>query len=284
MKKFALQEEFVQVPNATAKAVESENNISLQALGLIVNLWSYNVEKWELHKTELYKRYGKNKETSVKNAWNELKENRYIVEFKYRNGKKWEYVYVYRVSPFSDKEIAEIYQEGQEEYGEIWGLDFQDLKMETPKWRPQNQDIRNIESKTDSIKEKPIKEIDNPNLNLETKNNSNKTDENLLWNLEIPMQIKQKIKTKIKADDLQLSATQILDIENAYYHQIDKGLIIPDCSNEDDLLNDFGFAQTLIAILDKVNVTEIKSMKAIIDNWVEKGFSYKFDKNRSVFR
>lgn len=282
MKKYALKQEFVQVPNATAKAVEQENNISLQALGLIVNLWSYNVEEWELHKTELYKRYGQNKKTSVSNAWDELMENNYIIEFKYRNGKHWEYVYIYRIQPFSEEEKSEIMDESAQEYGLSSTSDFQHLKMSSPKCTAQNQHIRNIESKKNSIKETSIKEIDNPNPNLgrEDKNNI----EDTIWNLEIPMPLKQKIKTKIKANHLNLTENQILDIENAYHYQIDKGLVVPDCSNEDDWLNDYDFAQTLIAIFDKVNVTEIKSMKAIIDNWVEKGFSYKFDNNRSIFK
>lgn len=133
MRKWKLEREFVQVPNETALA--PEETISLQALGLIVNLWSYNTETWELHKTELYKRYVKNKEVSVKSAWNELMEAGYIIEYKYRVGKKWEYEYYYRITPFTAEERAEILEFAKEEHGEIWGLDFQDLKMKTSKPR-----------------------------------------------------------------------------------------------------------------------------------------------------
>ena len=59
---------FVQILNETAKAVEEKDNpspISLEALGLLVNLWSYDGETWDLHKTELYKRYAKIKKSSV---------------------------------------------------------------------------------------------------------------------------------------------------------------------------------------------------------------------------
>ncbi|MDY7965754.1 hypothetical protein U0F29_32460, partial [Bacillus thuringiensis] len=115
MKKMKLEKEYVQVPNETAVAVETRNNneipedcLSLQALGLIVNLWSYNTEEWELHKTELYKRYGKNKEVSVKNAWKELMDANYIIEYKFRVGKKWDYEYYYRIKPFTDEERKEI--------------------------------------------------------------------------------------------------------------------------------------------------------------------------------
>lgn len=128
------------VPIETAQAVQEnrENPISLQALGLLVNLLSYP-STWDLHKTELYKRFEKNKEDSVKSAWNDLIEANYIIEFKYRSGKKWEYVYYFRKAPFSPEEKAEILDTAKNEFGEIWGLDFQVLKMETRKSRG-NQD------------------------------------------------------------------------------------------------------------------------------------------------
>lgn len=124
------------VPIETAQAVQEnrEKPISLQSLGLLVNLLSYP-STWELHKTELYKRYGKNKEDSVKSAWNDLIAANYIIEFKYRSGKKWEYVYYFRKAPFSLEEKAKILDMAKDEYGEIWGLDFQVLKMETRKPR-----------------------------------------------------------------------------------------------------------------------------------------------------
>ncbi len=61
----------INLPIATAQAVQknNENPISLEALGLLVNLLSYP-STWELHKTELYKRFSKNKESSVRTAWN----------------------------------------------------------------------------------------------------------------------------------------------------------------------------------------------------------------------
>lgn len=149
MKKWKLEREYVEVPNVTAVAVETRNNngnkekcISLQALGLIVNLWSYNTEEWELHKTELYKRYGKNKETSVKNAWKELIDANYIIEYKFRVGKKWDYEYYYRIKPFTDKERGEILAYAKQEHGQIWGLDFQDLKMKTSKSRDNKKELK----------------------------------------------------------------------------------------------------------------------------------------------
>lgn len=132
------------LPVATAQAVQEnrENPISLEALGLLVNLLSYPTT-WELHKTELYKRFAKHKETSVKSAWNDLMNANYIIEFKYRVGKKWEYVYYFRKVPFTAEEKAEILANAEKEYGDIWGLDFQDLKMETSNSRGNQKTILN---------------------------------------------------------------------------------------------------------------------------------------------
>lgn len=131
----------VSVPIETAQSVQGnrENPVSLEALGLLVNLLSYPM-KWELHKTELYKRFAKNKETSVRSAWKDLMEAGYIIEFKYRVGKKYEYVYYLRKVTFTADEQAEVLENARNEHGEIWGLDFQDLKMESSKPRA-NKDL-----------------------------------------------------------------------------------------------------------------------------------------------
>lgn len=136
----------VSVPISTAQAVQanSENPISLQALGLLTNLISYP-DTWELHKTELYRRYAKNKEDAVKSAWNDLLATNYIIEFKYRVGKKWEYVYYFRKVPFSPEEKAEILANAEKEYGEIWGLDFQVSKFRSGKPRGNQKNILNTD-------------------------------------------------------------------------------------------------------------------------------------------
>jgi len=128
------------VPVATAQAVQknNENPISLEALGLLVNLLSYP-STWELHKTELYKRFGKHGERSVKAAWNDLMSANYIIEFRYRSGRKYEYVYYFRKVPFTNEEKAEILDAATKQFGEIWGLQNEDPKLKTSKRRG-NQD------------------------------------------------------------------------------------------------------------------------------------------------
>ncbi|PEN09700.1 hypothetical protein [Bacillus pseudomycoides] len=203
MKKWRLEREYVQVPNETAVAVElresePEECISLQALGLIVNLWSYNTEEWELHKTELYKRYGKNKEVSVKNAWKELMDANYIIEYKFRVGKKWDYEYYYRITPFTAEEREEILAFAEKEHGQIWGLDFQDLKMKTSKPRDNKYIIneKQINKKEDD---------DIPNVSL--------SDETINQNLNIELKEQQEIHIpKLSDDDLLWITDKVRDI------------------------------------------------------------------------
>ena len=163
-KKRTFEREYVQVPNETAQASQiyvnkklNENPLSLEAQGLLLNLWSYP-DTFEVHKTELYKRFAYNKETSVKRAWKCLIDTGYMVEYKYRDGKRWEYVYEFSILPFTEEQRQIIWQEATEEYGEIWGLDFPDLKMETSNCGPQEPEISNTLPKQDLIKEILIKE------------------------------------------------------------------------------------------------------------------------------
>ncbi len=152
-------EPFVMVPNRTAKAPEMKNNenpISLEALGLIVNLMHY-ADGWELHKTEIYKRFAFNKETSVKKAWNELIKAGYMVEYKYRVGKRWEYEYIYNIVPYTEEQRMIIWEEALGEHGKVWGLDFQDLKMKSSKCGPQNQEISNTKLTKDKLTKDKLK-------------------------------------------------------------------------------------------------------------------------------
>lgn len=132
------------VPVATAQAVQknNENPISLEALGLLVNLLSYPTT-WELHKTELYKRFEKHGERSVKAAWNDLVDANYIIEFKYRVGKKYEYVYYFRKVPFTSEEKAEILDTATKEFGAIWGLQNEVPKVKSSKRRGNQKNILN---------------------------------------------------------------------------------------------------------------------------------------------
>lgn len=111
IKNFKKNVPFEQIPRELLQACDTNSkhnkNLSLQAIGLLCNIRSY-AESWDLHKTELYKRYAKNKEASVRRAWDELVENDYIVQLKRREGNKYKYIYYVTVYPFTESDIAEI--------------------------------------------------------------------------------------------------------------------------------------------------------------------------------
>jgi hypothetical protein len=124
----------ISIPVQTAQSVQVNNDdpISLEALGLLINLLSYP-NSWELHKLELYKRFGKNKKTSVMSAWDELVRTNYIIQYRYRVGRKDEYVYYYRKVPFTPEEKAQILDTARVEHSENWSSDFRIPKKGFPK-------------------------------------------------------------------------------------------------------------------------------------------------------
>lgn len=182
MRKRKYEKQFVQILNETARAVEEKDNlnpISLEALGLLVNLWSYDIETWDLHKTELYKRFAKNKKTSVTSAWDELVKAKYIHEVKFRQGRKWEYIYYYRPEAFSQYEIDEIEAEIVEEYGLSSTADFQQLKFNSSNSTAQNTHIIKTESTKEKSKQKKIIKDSFVNKGI-SKNMENSSKEQLL--------------------------------------------------------------------------------------------------------
>lgn len=185
MKKRTFEREYVQVPNETAQASQvyinkelNENPIPLESKGLLLNLWSYP-ESFDVNKTELYKRFAYNKERSVKRAWKFLIDAGYMIEYKYRVGKKWEYEYIFNILPYTEEQRQIIWQEAIEEYGEIWGLEFEDCKMKSSKCGPQSVEESNTLLKQDLTKAKQTKTKDK---NLVNKGLENLPEKNLLEN------------------------------------------------------------------------------------------------------
>lgn len=111
IKHFKKDKGYELIPRELLQACDKKSDfckeLSLQAIGLLVNLQSYP-ETWVISKSELYKRYSKNGKTSVANAWNELVENNFIVQFHKREGKTNQYVYYFSLTPFTENDIKEI--------------------------------------------------------------------------------------------------------------------------------------------------------------------------------
>lgn len=136
VKVYKQENPFEMIPRTTLQ----DSSISLQALGLLVNVCSYP-DTWQIYKTELYKRFDKNKETSVRNAWKELIEAGYVMEKKYRKGRKWEYEYAIRTTPFTEEEKVSFKGTDEEE------KEANDHFLRTGFSRPQNGDLKMETSK-----------------------------------------------------------------------------------------------------------------------------------------
>lgn len=92
------------IPRQLLQAPEKDD-MSLEALGLILNLKSYK-DDWVIRKTELYHRYPFNKERSVRNAWNDLEKCNYAKTIKIREGSKYNYHYFYDIVPFDTNNFS----------------------------------------------------------------------------------------------------------------------------------------------------------------------------------
>lgn len=128
-----------------------------------------------------------------------------------------------------------------------------------------NINLKGLNSTSEGVKDNPnLKEIDPINI---------------LWHLDMPMHIKNKIKIMIADKSINLSVKQVQEIGDAYNYQISNKYIKPDCE-ADDLtgINDKEFRWTLEKMLLTVPGHEIGSMRAIIDKWVKLAYDFKVKK------
>ncbi|WP_019157267.1 hypothetical protein [Robertmurraya massiliosenegalensis] len=103
----------------------------------------------------------------------------------------------------------------------------------------------------------------------------------LLWDTDLPMTLKQRIKIMIRNNEINLQPNQLLEIEDAYKYQISKGFIIPDCSLDDiEAINDFEFTNTICKML--TTVIDIYNMRGMIKEWVEQAYTYKKDQHATL--
>lgn len=148
--------------NAESKA------LSLQAIGLLCNLQSYP-ENWEIHKTELYSRYEKNGRRQIQNAWNELVDSNYIVQFKVYNGNKLDYFYYFSVYPITEDQIKELEKKHNSE----------SVKRFELKEKEKNTTVQNEQYSNDGISST----VQNEQYNLYSKDlNSTKRTDNIIHN------------------------------------------------------------------------------------------------------
>ncbi len=215
-----------------------DEELSLQAIGLLSNLQSYP-EDWELNKTEVYNRYKKNKRTSVANAWEELVEEKYIVQLRRRNGKKWDYIYYFNLERFTEEKVKDLEEkeqatamsfrkpEAQRKSAEIWDVENGKPKMGSPK--PADKRIHSQENthkeNTQDLKDLELKEIEEEEEYIVRAREDNIAYEILkeeLTQKEIDKETVKNIIGQLHEYDINLFEMQ--NVEKQFTHMMDKQL------------------------------------------------------------
>ena len=152
-----------------------------------------------------------------------------------------------------------------EESSEVSNTNFQEVSESNfGKFQNGTQVINNLNNNSNN----------NNNINNLNHNHSVVDKYNVLWETKIPHDLKIKIKIMMADNIINLSASQIQNIEDAYFYQINKGFVVPDCSNEDGTaINDYEFSLAISKMLNKVK--DIDNMNGLIQKWVSNAFDYK---------
>lgn len=109
-KKFVDGKGYESIPRALMR----DKNLSLEARGLMVYLQSLMDEEVEnLTKTVLFESFKTNGKRQLARMWDELIEQGYLLQFRRRNGKYYEYHYMFSVSKYPTEDLAQILNEGR---------------------------------------------------------------------------------------------------------------------------------------------------------------------------
>lgn len=108
-----------------------DRTLSYEATGLLAELQSYPND-WKLYKTELHKRRSKNKRSSIDRIWKELEATDYLIQFRKRDGKKWDYQYIFSLEKFTEEDKVNIGQELSTDGYSSYFSNKQEEKLEEP--------------------------------------------------------------------------------------------------------------------------------------------------------
>lgn len=93
--------------NKAPRILLQTDKISLGAIGLLLNISSY-AEGWVLRKSELRNRFKHNGARNIDRLWDELVNAGYIIQFRKRIEKRYEYRYYYDVVPYTIEAIQDL--------------------------------------------------------------------------------------------------------------------------------------------------------------------------------
>lgn len=255
---------FEKIPRELLQSCDTNSvhnkNMSLQAIGLLCNIRSY-ADTWDLHKTELYKRYAKNKEFSVRSAWDELVENNYIIQLKVREGSKWVYIYYANIHPFTQEEIQEIERSEGGKTVKKFAAPYSKKESEK-KGKQSDEKERPSASSEDKSREVPI---DLGNYFKEEEKSKQQNDENEIKEIEVsslPSQLKSYL-MNFTLDELQIIKASLLIGKTIYNNSepdVTKRLMLEDVEYE------------LIAMLKRIKRKMYEKQEDIqdLDSYIKK--------------
>jgi hypothetical protein len=94
--------QYAQIHNEPLQSLED-----IRAIGVLSHLMSLP-EDWEIHKTQLYKKFGR---AAITHGLKELEEKGYFLSIQYRDGKMNYYMYYISDVPFTNEEVEDILKE-----------------------------------------------------------------------------------------------------------------------------------------------------------------------------
>lgn len=106
--RFTKNKGFESIPR---ELLQNTENLSFGAIGLLSYMLS-KPETWTFHKTWLYSTPEiKDKRSAISKYWQELVDQKYIVQFQQRIGRRNEYQYYFNNEPFTDEEVKQLEEE-----------------------------------------------------------------------------------------------------------------------------------------------------------------------------
>lgn len=137
---------------AIPRELLQDHSISGESIHLICELSSYP-ENFKIFKTAIYKWREKNKRTQIDRMWKELISANYLIQFRKREGKKWNYRYIFSLVRFDQNDIDELIDQNRSEGFEPYMINIDSSSAENEQFNKPHEikDSSNVESQQLSI-------------------------------------------------------------------------------------------------------------------------------------
>lgn len=171
-----------------------QNLEDIRAIGVLSHLMSLP-DDWEIHKTQLYKKFGR---AAITHGLSELENKGYFLSIQYREGKMNYYTYYISDVPFEPNEVQDILKELIEEVTHIMNVSsrYEDILSAV-----ENQHLNTNSSQSASTKKHDTNKYKQKNINSfvnkkDTVNNFSPSFKNSIEELEDHSQLEQEFHQK----------------------------------------------------------------------------------------